>query len=307
MPGEIAKLHVGRYNAPLLSMIFADTPRMPQYFLESPSERYEILFDQARSIAIRLDFDGDQPNHFGAPAASRQALKLGGFIGDTQSGGSCNVDQVALVPHCNGTHTETVGHIVNDRVAIADVAPLRLLPTLLVSVRTERGDQTDESYRPALRADDCVITADALKAAIQNNLVKSPVAISALVIRTLPNDHAKLTAQYVGEIPPPFLTTAALQLMVQSGIEHLLVDVPSIDRMYDDGLLSNHHLFWNVADRARSVTASTRVGATITEMVFVADELRDGFYLLDLQVAPFLTDAAPSRPTLIPLRLVSEK
>ncbi|HMP79824.1 MAG TPA: cyclase family protein [Pirellulaceae bacterium] len=277
---------------------------MPQYFLESPSERYEILFEQARSIAIRLDFEGDQPNHYGAPRAQREPLNLGEFVGDTQQKGSCNVDTITLVPHCNGTHTETVGHIVHDRVAVADIAPLRLLPSLLVSVPMEVAHQTTDTYRPPLNENDRVITATALKTAIQRNLVKSPVAVKALIVRTAPNDTAKISAKYGIDRQPPFFTRQAMQLIVESGIEHLLVDFPSIDRMFDEGLLSNHHLFWNVADGSRRVSESTRVEATITEMVFVVDELADGFYLLDLHVAPFCSDAAPSRPALIPLQQV---
>ncbi|HSD73628.1 MAG TPA: hypothetical protein VLB75_02595 [Steroidobacteraceae bacterium] len=34
---------------------------------------------------------------------------------------------------------------------------------------------------------------------------------------------------------------------------------------------------------------------------FVPDETADGFYLLDLQLAPFVADATPSRPLLYPV------
>jgi hypothetical protein len=36
-------------------------------------------------------------------------------------------------------------------------------------------------------------------------------------------------------------------------------------------------------------------------MVFVPNQLEDGIYALSLQIAPFVTDAAPSRPLLFPL------
>jgi hypothetical protein len=51
------------------------------------------------------------------------------------------------------------------------------------------------------------------------------------------------------------------------------------------------------ADRAARVSART-----ITELAFVEDAAGDGPYLLDLQVAPFDMDAAPSRPLLFPVR-----
>ena len=40
---------------------------------------------------------------------------------------------------------------------------------------------------------------------------------------------------------------------------------------------------------------------SITEMVYVPNSTADGVYLLSLQVAPILLDAAPSRPVLFPL------
>ena len=39
----------------------------------------------------------------------------------------------------------------------------------------------------------------------------------------------------------------------------------------------------------------------MTEFIFVDDDIADGRYLLDIQIAPFAADAAPSRPVLYPL------
>ena len=41
-----------------------------------------------------------------------------------------------------------------------------------------------------------------------------------------------------------------------------------------------------------------RMDASITEMIYVPDEIEDGTYLLELQFAPFENDASPSRPVL---------
>ena len=41
--------------------------------------------------------------------------------------------------------------------------------------------------------------------------------------------------------------------------------------------------------------------ASITELAWIAPEIPDGLYLLDLQLPPFLADAAPSRPLLFPV------
>ena len=60
------------------------------------------------------------------------------------------------------------------------------------------------------------------------------------------------------------------------GVQHLLVDMPSIDREEDQGKLLAHHAFWNYP-------TDPRMEATITEMVFVDDSIADGLYLLNLQ------------------------
>jgi len=86
----------------------------------------------------------------------------------------------------------------------------------------------------------------------------------------------------------------AAQWLAAQGVQHLLVDMPSIDREEDQGKLLAHHAFWNYPSEPRMET-------TITEMVYVEDPVEDGFYMLNLQVASFRNDAAPSRPVLYAL------
>ena len=45
-----------------------------------------------------------------------------------------------------------------------------------------------------------------------------------------------------------------------------------------------------------------RLNATITEMIFVNEEVKDGSYLLNLQIASFENDASPSKPILFELK-----
>ena len=46
------------------------------------------------------------------------------------------------------------------------------------------------------------------------------------------------------------------------------------------------------------LSAQSRVNSTITELIYVPNNVADGEYLLNLQVASFDTDASPSRPIL---------
>jgi hypothetical protein len=130
------------------------------------------------------------------------------------------------------------------------------------------------------------------------HLVPAGVAASALIVRTSPNDERKLSRIYDGKNMPAYFTTEAMQLIVERGYKHLLVDLPSIDRLFDEGKLANHRTFWNVEEGSFAVNENTRMGSTITELIYVPDEVEDGPYWLNLQIPPFESDAAPSRPVL---------
>lgn len=260
--------------------------------------QYQAALDSAHCIAIGLSFDGPQPNHFGVARAESQAIEGGGFVGDTRRGGSCNVDKISLTPHCNGTHTECVGHIVDERQSVHELLQDALMPATLITVSPEIVSGASDDYIPALENGDTVITQAALKAEL-NHMPKAQ--LKALVIRTLPNDFDKQSMQYDEFHYPPFLTLDAMKYLAECGVVHLLVDFPSVDKMYDQGKLSNHHQFWQVSPQSKALDEQSLSFKTITEMVYVAPFIADGLYLLNLQIAPFNLDAAPSRPWLIPL------
>ena len=82
----------------------------------------------------------------------------------------------------------------------------------------------------------------------------------------------------------------------------MLVDLPSIDRVFDDGKLSNHRKFWKIDDGAFETNQNSRINSTITELIYVPNKIKDGNYLLNLQIAAFESDTSPSRPILFALR-----
>ena len=250
-------------------------------------------------IAVPLDFGGPQPGfHDAAPATSR-ALRTTGFVGDTREGGSCNCEQVSLVPHCNGTHTECLGHLTDDRISVAETLRGGMHLALLLSVQPVAADACDESSDPAPVPGDLLITAAALARAAAAHPGLAP---QALVIRTLPNSVERMSHRYAGPAPAPFLSREAAGWLVDRGVQHLVLDVPSADRAQDDGRLTAHRVFFGLPPGARRASESSRPRTTITELAFIAPTIRDGWYLLDLQIPPFLSDAAPSRPLLYPVR-----
>ena len=263
-------------------------------------QKFQSDLSAGRSLAINLEFDGPQPNHFTAPKAKRSGLKLGQFVGRTERGGSCNVDELKLIPHCNGTHTETVSHIVNEQVYIGQIVKPEPVLALLISIEPTDAANTTDTYRPPSAPSDKLITAKQIASQVASQ-TGTQNDFDALIIRTLPNVQSKTSQIYTEDHQPPYLTVDAMQAIVETGAKHLLLDLPSVDRMHDDGLLTNHHLFWNVPEQSHQLAADTWREKTITEMIFVPDDVKDGLYLLSIQVPAFCTDAAPSRPVVFPI------
>ncbi|WP_456426889.1 cyclase family protein [Rhodocaloribacter sp.] len=261
------------------------------------------VVEQARAwdLSIPLDFHGPQPNAYGVPRAEARTYEDGSFIGDVRRGGGCNFEEYRLIPHCNGTHTEGVGHIAARRIPVHAILGGGTIPATLVTLAPEDALASGEAYDPAPAPGDRFLTRASLETALD---AADPAFLEALVIRTLPNDPDKRARDYMRE-PPPFFSLDAMRLVVGLGVRHLLLDLPSVDRTFDEGKLSAHHVFWDVPQGSHEVDEQRFSRNTITEMIYVDDAIPDGRYLLSLQIAPFAADAAPSRPWLFPLRLVA--
>ncbi|WP_457652087.1 cyclase family protein [Rhodocaloribacter sp.] len=262
---------------------------------------YRVDLADGIDLALPLDFHGPQPNAYGVPRAEARTYEDGGFVGDVRRGGGCNFEEYRLIPHCHGTHTEGVGHIAARRIPVHTILDRSLFPATLVTLAPEDALASGEAYDPAPAPADRFLTRAGLEAALED---ADPDFLEALVIRTLPNDPDKRFRDYM-RAPPPFFSLDAMRFVVNLGVRHLLLDLPSVDRTFDEGKLSAHHVFWGVPQGSHEVDARAFSRNTITEMIFVDDAVPDGRYLLSLHVAPFVADAAPSRPWLFPLRPVA--
>ncbi len=259
----------------------------------------EVTVDLERpiSLAIDLDFSEQQPRHFGAPLASSRPFAVPGFSGSVEHGASCNCNTVILIPHCNGTHTECVGHLTREPLDAHRVTPTGFLPALLVSVEAVAAEAASESTEPPPQSGDLLIT----RRAIQRSWPTSaPFEPRALVIRTVPNRPDKRHQDYTDKTPP-YLSREAAMMLIERGIEHLVVDLPSIDRSHDEGHLTAHRIFFGLPRASVALAQSTRARSTITELAYIPDTAADGAYLLALQVPAIGGDAVPSRPLLYPL------
>jgi kynurenine formamidase len=263
---------------------------------EADGRALRVDFGKPVSIAIPLDFAGPQPAAFGAPRAESRPLRVGGFVGDMRAGGSCNCEVLTLAPHCNGTHTECVGHVTDARVAIAERLPGGVQLALLVTVEPAPAEHSGEDTDPRPAPGDRLVTAAALERAAVRHAGPRP---AALVVRTAAGDGPH--REYRGPAPAPYLSRQAAAWLVERGIEALVLDLPSADRADDGGRLTAHRIFFGLPPGSRDAAAARRPGASITELAWIGPEVADGYYLLDLQIPPFVTDAAPSRPLLYPV------
>ncbi|TGE21292.1 cyclase family protein [Hymenobacter aquaticus] len=235
-------------------------------------------FDPAQPLDISLPLapGPDQVNCFWAEPVQFDTIRVGSFVGSVALGGSTNYQRVHLTPHGNGTHTECYGHISPDPAATLNRCLRRFLfVAQLVSV----------APRPQPNGDLVVLLAD-----VQPLLEAAVARPEALVLRTLPNDETKRSRQYSGT-NPTYLEPALAQYLVARNVQHLLLDLPSVDREEDNGELLAHHAFWQYP-------AQIRTHCTITELIFVPSTVSDGLYLLNLQVTSLELDASPSKPVL---------
>jgi arylformamidase len=261
--------------------------------VECGARELEVDLAQPLSLAIPLDFAGAQPRHFGAPPASAQPYAVPGFAGAVRAGASCNCEVLTLIPHCNGTHTECVGHLTREALDAHRVIPAGLVPALLVSVTPEPAEHSGEDSAPPPQRGDRLITRRALEAAWS----AAPFAPEALAIRTRPNAPDKRSRDY-SEVMPPYLSRQAAEFLVERGIWHLIVDVPSVDRTHDEGRLTAHRIFFGLPAHSVQLSDAQRPAATITELAFMPDAAADGAYLAQLQAPALGGDAVPSRPLL---------
>ena len=199
-----------------------------------------------------------------------------GWIGDVNQGSPVNFNNIFFNPHAHATHTECVGHISKNKESLNKELRSFFFISKLITIKPKKKDK------------DCVITKHAI-----SSLINKKDDIEALVIRTKPNSEKKIHKNY-SQTNPIYLLNDAAEYLSKININHLLIDLPSIDKEKDDGALDSHKSFWNYP-------CSIRHGCTITEFIYVPDTIVDGLYLLNLQFAPFENDASPSRPVLFKL------
>ena len=226
-------------------------------------------------ISIAMHDGSNQVNCFYAPFFTSELANAGSFIGSIDEGGPVNFMNVKMNVHGNGTHTECSGHVFNNGLKVNAIFENFFFLCTVISVYPTKKENGDLSiFRRTLE------------------ILLEGQSKECICIRTLPNDPTKRQRHYSGT-NPPFIEKEAMEYLVDIGVEHLLIDLPSVDKEEDGGQLSAHKAFWH-GERQNK--------CTITELIYIPDKLEDGEYLLNLQVANLALDAVPSRPILYQIK-----
>ncbi|CAA6828919.1 MAG: N-formylkynurenine (Aryl-) formamidase (EC [uncultured Aureispira sp.] len=241
--------------------------------IQYQNKNYVIDLDLEIDISLPIQQSEDAASAWYCPPSEINPVMTEHFVGSVRKGGAVNFNNISFNPHGNGTHTECVGHISKAFYSIHQLLKRSFFLAQLVTIEPKaiEGDQ--------------VITLEQLK-----GIVPTTDKIEALVLRTLPNSEDKKRRQYTNT-NPPFVEAKAMNWLYEQGIRHFLIDTPSVDKEVDGGALAAHHAYWNYPE-------NPRLDATITELIYVPNEVKDNLYFLNLQTAAFENDATPSKPIL---------
>ena len=253
---------------PFASKLYLTLPFMSIFYFFDKNEKYSYNSEDGISISHQLDNSGDTPKAWYSPNPSINALQQDGFTGDTRLGGSVNSSEIRLQPHNHGTHTECYGHLTDTRVALCDVFNGYLGLATLHSVDLPYGEPIEEKHLPKTSQE-------------------------ALILRT---SVEGFSAKDFSNSEPSYISPKAMEAIVAKGVNHLLIDLPSIDPEFDQGKLIAHRIYWGYQNKKYS-----RKSSTITEMVRIPKKIADGRYLLNLQTVNWKTDAVPSNPIIYPI------
>ncbi|UYW01309.1 cyclase family protein [Flavobacterium agricola] len=244
-------------------------------------QNQKLVIDLANPLDISLPIENTAKNPIAWYLSQPEItpVVMGDFVGSVRSGKSAtNFNNILFNPHGHGTHTECLGHITQNFYSINQTLKKFVFVAELISIT------------PELQNRDYVLTANQIQKALNG---KKP---EALIIRTLPNLSEKKHKNY-SNTNPPYLSEAAAQYIKEINVSHLLIDLPSVDKEKDNGALVAHKAFWNLTN-VIAVNSDARWDCTITELIFVSNQIPDGTYVLNLQIASFENDASPSKPIL---------
>ena len=244
--------------------------------IEHEGAYYKANLSEGIDLSSVLGLPGQEMKAWWAEDVEISPVINGDWIGSVAKGAPVNFFNIRFNPHGNGSHTETYGHISPNKESVHNVFSRYHFISRLVKLMPEE------------RGDDRVISLSALQ---QKGIDWE--GVEALIIKSgdYPEGH-----DFSGS-NAPYFEPELLAFIRDKGVQHVLVDLPSVDREEDEGKLLSHRAFWNYPEAPRE-------GCTISELLRVPGSAEEGLYLLNLQLACFANDAAPNRPVIYPLEKI---
>ena len=245
-----------------------------QFSLSIQNRNYLADLSQPLNLTLGFGPDFENPNAFHINYPTVEPIRVGSFVGSVKEGGSANCEIVTYCAHGNGTHTEGVGHIAEERISVHEVLTKHFFTAQMITVPL------------VMENNDWVISL----AELQKHRIEK---VEAIIIRSTPNEVSKKSEVWSGN-NPPYFTLEAMQYLVDLNLQHLLTDLPSVDPEEDAGALAAHRIWWQFPE-------NTRMNSSITELIYADQKIADGIYLLNLMVPKIASDAVPSQPIIYPL------
>lgn len=234
----------------------------------------------------------------------------------TRNGNSVNVSCIErLIPHCHTTHTESIAHISkhlfnhnSSQYNWISKIPV-IMKALMITVNPKRITNTKEWLQHQEMTctydldNDWVICSESLY------LDQESHDIQALIIHCSWTIESRIR-DYSGK-NPPYFTPKAMKTIVSMfpKVDHLLVDLPSIEREDSGNQVFNHRIFFRADDPLflsldthhdieSELKANQFLNRTITENCYINDlPITKGLFWLNLQLSNMQNcDAVPSRP-----------
>lgn len=245
-----------------------------QLHFEGLDEPVTINSKQFFSLSQHVKREGiANPNAYYLSNPQFKAVVADGFIGDTSKGGACNCEDVTFNPHGNGTHTECIGHISTEQIYMTEVEIEPYLRCKLIQTNPEKLDNGDT-----------VIT----MASINWHGLENQKAV-------ILNSGLSKQAQIFSGTNPCYIAEEVLQKLNTLGINHILTDLPSVDREDDEGKLAGHKAFFGYPE--------IHTNKTISELLFIEDHVKEGEYILNISFTPMQTDAVLSEIKIYPFTI----
>lgn len=255
----------------IIVYLFSQNFRM-KTIIEINHQTITVDISKPLDISIPLQASEQNPLAWYQDKPNIDPVRMGDWIGKVSEGGSVNFNNVFFNPHAHGTHTESFGHISKDFYSVNEALKTFFFLAKVITVKPEKVGEDE------------IISEESISKALNG------ATPEAVVIRTLPNNISK-KAKHWSNTNWPYLQEKAALFLREIGVKHLLIDLPSVDKERDEGKLLAHKAFWDYPNNPKQ-------DCTITEMVYLPDSIKDGCYLLNLQMASFENDASPSKPVL---------